>query len=619
MIQGIIAGWVLAVLVSTGTSQSPDAVAPSSASPSSSGSPALSAPSSRSAPETPRGFDPGSEVMTWDGQIWNVQDQRVFRARFEKYLNAEEETSAEAKKYRDQFREMLDLLSPAKMSRENFRKAWAVLPKASDYEPDAQLCSALDDAIFGVLLAQQEVTRIDDQNRSLAQRKNTLEWNSRFTAESSLLGPAPKNPVAAEQWNREQNLKRDMKMQPLLTELGEVNASIAGNRVKKEAVRLQAKIEFQVLIAQLFLQRRFEHVILANRFYRALFGDGDNQLRVADSYTGSQSDKKREAFGDLAKLPKTLGQLDALANEALRDVREGVEAFSFLLEKSELKSASERLGEAFAIGEYLPEIRLLPRSKKREVLEFTRKSNQLLSALEVKDYERAGTLVKELESMSRDFDSAKPMAAIETARTVSALHLAKARAAATSGDRATLENELRNATEIWPRNPALAEVSGAIFTQTDVQQQALNDFERLHAQKNYRQIFEDKVRFIAATALHPEKQEKLKQVLDQVQLAEAALLRAAELAKRGDPAGAWESVERGFSGYPDDPKLNQARAEFTTQAAEFVRSIRTAQEMERKQQWGSSLAWYLCAQQDYPNSEIADEGIIRLASQILRP
>jgi hypothetical protein len=619
MIKGAISGWVLAALVSTGASQSPDAVAPSNASPSSGGSPALSAPSSRPAPEAQSGFDPGSEVMTWDGKIWNIQDQRVFRARFEKYLNAEEETSAEAKKYRDQFREMLDLLSPAKMSRENFRKAWAVLPQASHYEPDAQLCSALDDAIFGVLLAQQEVTRIDDQNRSLARRKNTLEWNSRFTAESSLLGPAPKNPVAAEQWNREQNLKRDMKMQPLLTELGEVNASIAGNRVKKEAVRLQAKIEFQVLIAQLFLQRRFEHVILANRFYRALFGDGDNQLRVADSYTGSQSDKNREAFGDLAKLPKTLGQLDALANEAIRDVREGVEAFSFLLEKSELKSASERLSEAFSVGEYLPEIRLLPRVKKREVLVFTQKTNQLLSALEVKDYGRAGSLVRELEEMSKDFDVSKPLAAIETARTVSALHLAKARAAAASGDRVTLETELRLATEIWPRNPALAEVSGAIFTQTDVQQQALTDFERLFAQKNYRQIFEDKVRFIAATALHPDKQEKLKQVLDQVQLAEAALLRAAELAKRGDPAGAWESVERGFSNYPDDPKLNQARAEFTTQAAEFVRNIRTAQEMERKQQLGSSLAWYLRAQQDYPNSEIAEEGITRLASQILQP
>ncbi len=615
-----VLGTALLMGMGSGRAQSPASIQEESRSPN-------AAPSPSSAPAAQGGFlgkdvpllDPGSEVMTWDGKIWNIQDQRVYRARFEKYLNAEEETSADAKRYREQFKEMLDLLSPTKASKENFRKAWAMLPQASSYEPDAELCNSLDDAIFGVLLAQQEVTKIDDQNRSLVRRKDTIEWNSRFAADSSLLGPAPKNPAAAEQWNREQNLKRDMKMQPLLTELGEVNASIAGNRVKKEALRLQAKIEFQALIAQLFLQRRFEHVLLANRFYRTLFGDGDNQLRVADDYASSQSAKNKESFGDLAKLPKTLGQLDALANEAIRDVREGVESFSFLLEKSELKSAAERLSEAFAIGEYLPEIRLLPRSKKREVLEFTRKTNQLLSALEVKDYERANGLVRELETLSRDFDSAKPMAAIETARTVSALHLAKARAAATSGDRATLESELRQATEIWPRNPALAEVSGAIFTQTDVQQQALNDFESLYGQKNFRQIFEDKVRFIAATALHPAKQEKLKQVLDQVQLAEAALLRAAELAKRGDAAGAWESVERGFSDYPDDPKLNQARAEFTTQAAEFVRSVRTAQEMERKQQLGSSLAWYLRAQQDYPNSELAQDGIARLSSKILQP
>ena len=41
--------------------------------------------------------------------------------------------------------------------------------------------------------------------------------------------------------------------------------------------------------------------------------------------------------------------------------------------------------------------------------------------------------------------------------------------------------------------------------------------------------------------------------------------------------------------------------------------------MERKQQLGSSLAWYLRAQQDYPNSEVAQDGIARLASQILSP
>ena len=320
----------------------------------------------------------------------------------------------------------------------------------------------------------------------------------------------------------------------------------------------------------------------------------------------------------LGKMINSLSQLDALANEAIRDINEGVKAYQFLLEQNELKSATERLFETFAMGEYMPSVRKLPRSEKRRALEFTRKTNELLAALEVNDLTRAEELIRDLGKNAKDFDTSKPLAVVETAKTVSAMHLAKAKAAATSGDRSALESELRSAMEIWPRNPALAEVSGAIFNQTDLQQQALNDFDRLFAQKNYRQIYDDKLRFIAATTLYPERQEKLRKVLDQIQLAESALLRASELAKRGDPSGAWESVERGFQDFPDDPKLNQARAEFTTQAAEFVRSIRTAQELERKQQLGSSLSWYLRAQQEYPNSDLAKEGVNRLSDVILR-
>jgi AcrR family transcriptional regulator len=320
----------------------------------------------------------------------------------------------------------------------------------------------------------------------------------------------------------------------------------------------------------------------------------------------------------LGKMINSLGQLDALANEAIRDVDEGVEAYKFLLEKNELKSATERLFETFMMGEYMPSVRKLSRDDKRRALEFTKKSNELLAALEVNDLTRAQDIIHELSQTARDFDTSKPLAVVETAKTVSAMHLAKAKGAAASGDKNTLETELRAATEIWPRNPALAEVSGAIFSQTDVQQQALNDFDRLIAQKNYRQIFDDKVRYIAATAMFPDRQEKLKSVLDRVQGAEAALMRSQELAKRGDAAGAWESVERGFPDYPDDPKLNQARADYTTQAAEFVKSVRTAQEMERKRQIGSSLAWYLRALQDYPNSEIARDGIDRISTDIVK-
>src|SRR5438309_1590002 len=32
-------------------------------------------------------YDPGSEILTWDGKNWNVNNNRLFQARFEKYLN----------------------------------------------------------------------------------------------------------------------------------------------------------------------------------------------------------------------------------------------------------------------------------------------------------------------------------------------------------------------------------------------------------------------------------------------------------------------------------------------------------------------------------------------------
>jgi hypothetical protein len=316
-------------------------------------------------------------------------------------------------------------------------------------------------------------------------------------------------------------------------------------------------------------------------------------------------------------MPPTVGVVDSLANEAMRDVHEGVDAFRFLLGKNELESATKRLAESFLIGEYMPEIRTLPRDQKRQALEFTQKSNRLISALDVRDFTLAEGLVKELETIARDFDSAQPRAAIETAKTVSLMHLAKAKNAAVSGDRVTLESELREATAMWPRNPALAEVSKLIFSQADVQQQAVADLERLLSQHNYRQIFDDKLRFIAATAIYPERQEQLKKVLENMQLIEGTIARCTEIAKRGDYAGAWESAERMSRQFPDDNKLNELRASLTTEAAEFVHCIRTAQSLEQKGQVGSSLAWYLKAQKLYPPSEFAQEGIQRLIPTII--
>ncbi len=555
-------------------------------------------------------FDPGSEVIQWDGRTWNINNNRIFEARFEKFLNAPEATTESDRDYNKILQEILDKLAPGRVTPKSIDEAFQLLPQASAFEIDSRLCDAIANQVYAAWLSNRSNDRLLAANDSLEKERKRLEWNAKITASATNIGgPTSRDGAGAEEWKKQQQLKRDMEMQPLVTRLAEVNALLKANQVKKEVAELQVKIEFQALIVQHFLQRRFQHVVIATRFYRSVFSDGDSLLRVGDD--------AKSFFSKTTGMPPTVGTLDSLANEAMRDVREGIQAFKFLLEKDELESATKRLAETFIIGEYMPDVRTLPRVDKRKALAFVQKSNQLISAIEVKDYALAEKLVKDLEKTAKDFDNSKPMAAIETARTVAAMHIAKAKNAAVSGDKQTLETELKAATEIWPRNPALAEVGGMIFSQADVQQRALVDFDQLLSQRNYRQIFDDKMRFIAATAMYPEKQEQLRKVLDDMAIIESAIIRAEEVEKRGDFAGAWESAERAFQQFPDDNKLNQVRANLTTKSADFVRALKQAEDLENKEQPGSALAWYLKAQKAYPASEFAREGIERITGQIL--
>lgn len=588
-------------------SQAGDAASPSA----SGGAKPSSSPSSFLGKDIPL-LDPGSEIVTWDGRNWNINNNRLFQARFEKFLNAPDSEDATDKKYQAIIAAIMDKLAPGKITPASQDEAFKLLPKAAEFEVDGHLCDALASQVQTAWLAKRDRARLAAANTSLEDERKRLEWNAKLTAQGSMLDQnisTTKSAEANTEAIKRQQLKRDMEMQPLLTRLAEVNALLKANQLKEEVAEAQVKIEFQALLTQLFLQRRFQHTLIGTRFYRAIFADGDSKLRVGKD--------AKNIFSKTSGMPPTVGTLDAMASEIMRDVAQGIAAFQYLLEKDELESATKRLGETFLIGEYLPEVRTLPREQKRQALVFAQHANQLLSAMEVKDYALAAQLITKLAATAKDFDSSKATAKIETDKAVAAMHIAKARNAAVRGDRETLETELRAAMELWPRNPALAEVSTQIFSQTDVQNRALLDFDQLLAQRNYRQIFDDRMRFIAATALYPDRQEQLRKVLEDMTAIETTIIRAQEIEKRGDVAGAWEGVERTFLEFPDDNKLNQLRADLTTKAAEFVHALSKAQDLEAKKQTGSSLAWFLKAQKEYPPSEFAKEGIQRLTRQIL--
>ena len=566
-------------------------------------------------------FDPKSEMLTWDGKSWNINNNRMFQARFEKYLNAPEETDAQSRQYQAIIAEVLNRTAQASASRENIDYAFKLLVQASKYDIDSRLSDSLADAVYTVWMAKREQTRLVAANKSLQFEVMQMEAQNRLNAEvtqhppnvspgrgsSGAKAPPPAAPAKAAAADAKAAAVDTMDWK--MRRLTELVARQTGNTVKRELSELQAKVEFQALVLQFFLQRRFQHVLMGTRFYRAIFADGDTKVAM--------SKETKDLFTKNAGFSPTISTIDAMANEAIRDVREGVKAFEFLVENRELESGTKRLAEAMTVGEYMPEIRTLPRTKKRLALEFTQKANQLQGAMEAKDYATAETVMAGLSKTAKDFDGTQPKALIESSRRGAKLHLLTARNAAQTNDQKTLKESLTAATELWPMNPALAEFSEKIFDQGDVQLRALNDFDALVGQKNYRQIFDDQARFIAAIALHPERKPKLQEVLQNVQTIEAALLRAQEMKRQSNFAGAWESVEKIASDFPEDTKLNQMRADLTSLAADFVRTVRTAQELEKKEQVGSSLAWFLKAQKIYPASDFATEGVGRLKKRIL--
>ncbi|MEI6278921.1 MAG: hypothetical protein WCQ16_05990 [Verrucomicrobiae bacterium] len=534
--------------------------------------------------------DPGSEIVAWDGKNWAANDRRAFEARFENFLKSSA-AGGDGIVLR-----ITDLLAPGRITPKSTDEAFALLLQAPQSDVDAGLCDAIATRVYAAWLSKRSNDRLAAANQSLEkERRRLAEISGRLTGRPDQQDDPEDQPaMSADQAE---------KARRIAVRQAEVNALLKANLSKREVAESEAKSGFQALIAEHFLRRRFQHVVIGVQFYRSIFGDG------LPSAVGNSPAAKTPA--------PTVGSLGSLANEAIQDVREGVKVFHFLLEKNELAGAARCLAEAFLPGEYMPEIQALPCDEKQRVLAFVGKSNELAGAIGARDYALAEKLVKDLGRAARDFDSSKPMAAIEIAHAVAAMHIARAKLAAVGGDKPALEAEIKTATEIWPGNPGLAEVGTAVFQQADVQQSALADFDRLMSEKNSRQISDDKMRFMAATVMHPEKQERLRKALGDMAAIDAAILRAQEIGKRGDFAGAWESAESAARQFPGDSKLNQIRDGLATKAPDFIHALEQAAEQEKNGRPAPALACYLKARKIYPASDFARQGIGRINARLL--
>ena len=602
-------------------------------------------------------LDPSAETITVGGVAIPLGDNRLLKARFEKYLNQPPETDEEAAEYRKTVAEILATISPFKTGGPDLKGAFKLLPRASTYPGDANLCMSLAESIYMALLAKKDVTSLNDLNKSIEQEKVAIireaDWAARTDRDGTLgnnrrvgngtgTGGSSQNPENTNNTG-ENNTNNgnpnsgdgggggggnttnnnqaaigpgaginSLKYEETLRRINEIEVLKKQNIIRTEAQTIRTKAQYQVTMVQWFAQRRYEHVLMAARFYNQIWKDGDATLRVDK---GSDVSK---LFSESLGISPTVASLDSLSNEAIREVEKYVQAFDLLLSRDELHSASQRLMEAYALGEYLAPVATLPLDKKRRIAEYVRDLHELYGTLQARDYVRGKVLADKLKQTAKDFPSSKVDSAIAAYTLASDLAIEEAKAHLISRDSDKAAEKIKAATEIWPTNPKLEEFrtlvnnSGGVVT-------ARNDFDRLLSEGNYREIARRQYELAPAIQGDTTREDAFKQIMQNLQKIEAALGKATEFSRIGQNYGAWEQLAEIREQFPDDPKLGRELELLAPKVADFTLALDKARQFESRtpKQTGSSLTWYLKAKQIHPQSEQAQNGIDRLLDEIL--
>lgn len=596
-----------------------------------------SPPPQKQAPATPLGqeipmLDPSAETITVGGVAIPLGDNRLLKARFEKYLNQPPETDAEAAEYRKNVAEILGAISPFCKGGPNLYAGFKLLPAAASYPGDANLCMSLAESIYMAMLAKNNSNALKTLNKSIEDEKQAIlrqaDWDARNDKKAELgtdagvsgqgggkggakgggKGGANNSQPASGSGSGASSLK----YADTLRRITEIEGLKKVNIIQTEAQTIQTKAQYQVTMVQWFAQRRYEHVLMAARFYNQIWKDGDQTLRI------DKNSDVSKLFSSSLGISPTVASLDSLSNEAIREVAKYIEAFDLMLSRDELHSASQRLMEAYALGEYLGPVATLPLEKKLRVAAYVRDLHELYGTLQARDYVKGKELATRLKTLAKDFPSSKVDSAIAgyTLASDLAIEEAKAHLLAKNSDKAA--EKIKAATEIWPTNPKLQEIrdyvgkSGPLVT-------ARNDFDRLLSEGNYREIAKRQYEFAPAIQGDASREDAFKQIMGNLKEIEESIGKATEFSRMGQSYGAWEQLAEIRERFPDDPRLGRELELLAPKVADFTLALDKARQFENRtpKQTGSALTWYFKARSLHPPSEQANKGIERILDELL--
>ena len=576
--------------------------------------------------------DPTNKTLTIHGKTYSISDNHI-GGQFEAYLATDTLSSKAATEYRANIRQILDYLAPNKTSGAKLKPAYELLTEAAKYSGDGNLCESLANAVYAAQLTKLHRGSKREHARNLRNEHKRIARNISVIESKLDLSPG-KNGENAQPSNQQ-----SIEVITMQKRLVEIELSLRQIEANGIIGKTQSKLQFQSMIVQLFVQRRFEHVIMATRFYNLIYKDGDNRLELRK---GSDA---ANFFAEGVGVDPTVAGLDAASAEAIKKVDTLVNAFHNNLKTKRTHAASERLVEAFVLGEFLPSVQTISINSKAPVQQYIQDANDLVKVLQAKDLARAEELNNSLEKQAADYNPSEAKSYIAAKKTESKLNTRDAKIALRFMLKSNTANERYNeharfklamakATNAWPSNPELEKINdtidqkiGILADGDDMLLVARKDFDRYVDTKSWASVMKDEnlSRFIASFHLSKDPQDiarakLLKQIKNDFSAIFATLKEAETYYQRGHAPAAWELVDIAIKKHPNSLELAKAKALYSGKAANFASTIAKAQDYEQASaKSAQALTWYLKAEVIHPDSQYAREGIDRIITAKFKP
>lgn len=621
--------------------------------------------------------DPGLDGFTWDGQRFKITDLKIIDSKFSAYLNEPEISFSEESEYSQLIREImekLDVFAVRQKGTELLKEVLPLLAKASRHPRDGGVCRQIYNAVGVDVQTKDNSGTKQKRIKEIEKEIDTLKWNMSVAAKPGPMDIRPQlgntgSYFQYEEAQKEKKTRLTFMQNDLEAKYAEL-ASIQNSIVSRTE---DARLALQRIIVANFLARRFEHVLVATSLFRLLYPDGasevkmqqrlieeaaQNAKRLRSATEFDRSETTSEQFGvgtqgvysnktitrankeggitsmlptatealssvTAAKIqfssliPDTMTEVEMAAQEAIDQSNRYVAVVRGHLANQELDNALERLREAYAFGEHLASIRTFPLEAKKSLWKYKNTLKEARAGLAAKDFTKAKEAIAKINQMTTDNPLSKEGSDIGNVETISSALLAKAKEAASRGDRETMNKELEEAAKAWPQNPALASTTAKLTDQLDRQSQGKAELRKLLDQKNSKYIFSDKARFLACASDDEKLSAELNQVLQDYMQSLTEIGKIEELINRKDPFAAWETADEAIQRHPENTELLKIRSDLATKIPEFVREIERGRSLEGRDDPVTALCAFLVAREIYPASQIAKRGIEKNADQVL--